>query len=128
MIKCLYAESSRHDSCIETLDRALGTGTPEIFNTDQGSQFTSVRFTDELEADGIEISMDGQGRVADNIFLERLWPSVKDEEVYLKEYATVREARSGIGTTSDFTISSVRTSLLGTRPRIGSTPVLVPQP
>jgi putative transposase len=85
------------DFCIEALHHALRTGKPEIFNTDQGSQFTSVRFTEALEASGIGISMDGRGRVFDNIFVERLWRSVKYEEVYLKEYATVREARGSIG-------------------------------
>jgi putative transposase len=84
------------DFCVEALRRGLATGKPEIFNTDQGAQFTSGSFTGVLEAEGIIISMDGRGRVYDNIFVERLWRSVKYEEVYLKEYATVREARSGI--------------------------------
>jgi len=85
------------DFCVEALRNALERGRPEIFNTDQGSQFTSGRFTGILESVGIEISMDGRGRVYDNIFVERLWRSLKCEEVYLKEYATVREARSNIG-------------------------------
>lgn len=84
------------DFCVEALKSGLSTGKPEIFNTDQGSQFTSGRFTGVLEAEGITISMDGRGRVYDNIFVERLWRSLKYEEVYLKEYATVREARSSI--------------------------------
>jgi putative transposase len=85
------------DFCVEALRRALSTAKPEIFNTDQGSQFTAGGFTGILEAGGIAISMDGRGRVYDNIFVERLWRSLKYEEVYLKEYATVREARSSIG-------------------------------
>ena len=84
------------DFCVDALGHALGTGKPEIFNTDQGSQFTSRSFTGILEAEGIMISMDGRGRVYDNIFVERLWRSVKYEEVYLKEYETVREAVSSL--------------------------------
>lgn len=84
------------DFCVEALKGGLASGKPEIFNTDQGSQFTSGSFTSVLEAAGITISMDGRGRVYDNIFVERLWRSLKYEEVYLKEYTTVTEARSGI--------------------------------
>jgi putative transposase len=83
--------------CVEALTTALGGGKPEIFNTDQGSQFTSGSFTGVLEAQGVAISMDGRGRVYDNIFVERLWRSLKYEEVYLREYGTVREARLSIG-------------------------------
>lgn len=82
--------------CLEALDRAIGKGSPEIFNTDQGSQFTSNAFTERLDGAGVKISMDGKGRVFDNIFIERLWRSVKYEEVYLKDYKTVREAESGL--------------------------------
>ena len=82
--------------CIEALKRALGRGRPEIFNSDQGSQFTSEKFTGELAGRQIAISMDGRGRCMDNIFVERLWRSLKYEEVYLKDYTSVREARSGI--------------------------------
>jgi putative transposase len=84
------------DFCIEALKRALRRGRPEIFNSDQGSQFTSEKFTGELEAKDIAISMDGRGRCLDNIFVERLWRSLKYEEVYLKDYASVTEARAGI--------------------------------
>ena len=72
-------------------------GQPEIFNTDQGSQFTSEDFTTPLRDRGIAISMDGKGRCLDNVFVERLWRSVKYEEVYLHAYADVAEARAGIG-------------------------------
>jgi putative transposase len=72
--------------CLEALDEALTHGCPTIFNSDQGSQFTSADFTGRLEGEGIRISMDGRGRVFDNIFIERLWRSVKYEEVYLNEY------------------------------------------
>lgn len=75
--------------CIEALQHALRLGRPEIFNTDQGSQFTSTAFTSILEAADIRISMDGKGRALDNIFVERLWRSVKYEDIYLKNYETV---------------------------------------
>jgi putative transposase len=79
--------------CLEALERALRHSKPEIFNTDQGPQFTSVEFTKLLESAGVKVSMDGRGRVYDNIFVERLWRSVKYEEVYLHDYLTVPEAR-----------------------------------
>ena len=82
--------------CLEALKRALRRGRPEIFNSDQGSQFTSEKFTGELVGRQIAISMDGRGRCLDNIFVERLWRSLKYEEVYLKDYASVSEARAGI--------------------------------
>ena len=82
--------------CMSALEKALVRNTPEIFNSDQGSQFTSEAFTSRLKAAGIRISWDGRGRVWDNIFIERLWRSVKYEEVYLKDYANVTEAIGGI--------------------------------
>jgi putative transposase len=82
--------------CVEALKRALRRGRPDIFNSDQGSQFTSEQFTGELAGRQIAISMDGRGRCMDNIFVERLWRSLKYEEVYLKDYASVTEARAGI--------------------------------
>ena len=82
--------------CVEALKRALRRGLPDIFNSDQGSQFTSEKFTGELAERQIAISMDGRGRCMDNIFVERLWRSLKYEEVYLKDYASVAEARAGI--------------------------------
>jgi putative transposase len=88
--------------CIEALNKALMKGTPEIFNTDQGSQFTSDAFTSILIGNSIQISMDSRGRVFDNIFIERLWRSLKYEEVYLKEYETVKEAVKGISKYFDF--------------------------
>lgn len=78
--------------CLEALDRALQVATPEIFNTDQGVQFTSREFTNRLKAADIRISWDGRGRALDNIFVERLWRSVKYEEVYIKDYQSVPEA------------------------------------
>ena len=84
--------------CIEALDEALRLhGKPEIFNTDQGSQFTTEAFTGRLKAEGIQISMDGKGRWADNVFVERLWRSLKYEHVYLHAYESVAEARGKIG-------------------------------
>lgn len=84
--------------CLAALDKALSRyGPPEIFNTDQGSQFTSAAFTGRLKDAGIRISMDGKGSWRDNVFVERLWRSVKYEEVYLKAYASVTEARRSIG-------------------------------
>jgi putative transposase len=86
------------DFCVEALEEALARyGKPEIFNTDQGCQFTSTDFTGVLERGGITISMDGKGRCMDNIFVERLWRSLKYEEVYLHAYASVAEAKAGIG-------------------------------
>jgi putative transposase len=83
--------------CVEALEEALARfGKPEIFNTDQGSQFTSAAFIGVLEQAGIQISMDGRGRWMDNVFIERLWRSLKHEDVYLKGYADGREARHGI--------------------------------
>lgn len=79
--------------CLEALETALRITTPEIFNTDQGPQFTSREFTGRLEAEGVRVSMDGRGRVYDNIFLERLWRTVKYEEVYLHEYLSAGDAR-----------------------------------
>ena len=81
---------------MEALEEALESGKPEIFNTDQGVQFTSITFTSILERSAIKISMDGRGRALDNIFVERLWRSLKYEDIYLKDYATVKEARQGI--------------------------------
>ena len=84
------------DFCIRALKRALAIGTPEIFNSDQGSQFTSLAFLKHLEEKGIQISMDGRGRAMDNAFTERLWRSLKYEEVYINDYNTVRDAKEGI--------------------------------
>lgn len=89
--------------CVEALEEALFRHRqPEIFNTDQGSQFTSDEFTGTLQHHGITISMDGKGRYMDNIFVERLWRSLKYEEVYLNAYASVAEAKAGIGSWLDF--------------------------
>lgn len=83
--------------CLAALEWALQRGRPEVFNTDQGAQFTSPAFTGRLERQGILISMDGRGRAMDNIFVERLWRTVKYEEVYLNEYAGVGEAVRNLG-------------------------------
>ena len=90
------------DFCVEALKEALGYGTPEIFNTDQGSQFTSEVFVRVLKDRGIQISMDGRGRALDNIFVERLWRSVKYENVYLKGYETIPDAEAGFKEYFDF--------------------------
>jgi putative transposase len=82
--------------CLEALDAALAISQPEIFNTDQGAQFTSVAFTGRLEQRGIAISMDGRGRALDNAFIERLWRSVKYEEVYLQEYGDADDALASL--------------------------------
>jgi putative transposase len=83
--------------CLAALEEALGRSQPDIFNTDQGVQFTSSEFVGRLQRDKIQISMDGRGRCFDNIFVERLWRSVKYEEVYLHDYETVADARTGLG-------------------------------
>jgi putative transposase len=85
------------DFCTDALQEAIARyGTPEIFNTDQGSQFTSAEFTGVLKEHGVRISMDGKGRWIDNVFVERLWRSVKYEEVYLHAYADIGQARSAL--------------------------------
>jgi putative transposase len=88
--------------CVSVLKRALGFGRPQVFNTDQGSQFTCTEFTKVLVDAGVQISMDGKGRVFDNIFSERLWRTVKVEEVYLRDYQTVTEARFNLGRYFEF--------------------------
>lgn len=89
--------------CVEALEEAMARhGKPEIFNTDQGSQFSSLEFTSVLLAAGISISMDGKGAWRDNVFVERIWRSIKYEEVYLKAYESVPEARSSISSYIDF--------------------------
>ena len=100
--------------CIEALDEALSQyGKPEIFNTDQGSQFTSEAFTGRLKDEGIKISMDGKGRWADNVFVERIWRSLKYEHVYLHAYESVGEARHKIGSYFTFYNSKRPHSSLG---------------
>ena len=89
--------------CLAALDDALARhGVPEIFNTDQGSQFTSAAFNGALVSAGIKISMDGRGRWMDNVFIERLWRSLKHEDIYLRGYADGREAKAGIANWFDF--------------------------
>jgi putative transposase len=82
--------------CLKALEIALELGKPDVFNTDQGVQFTSRSFTENLESAGVKISMDGRGRVFDNIFIERLWRTVKYEDIYLKNYITVMELNRGL--------------------------------
>jgi putative transposase len=82
--------------CLEALEEALETGKPEIFNTDQGVQYTNSSFTNILERACIRVSMDGKGRALDNIFVKRLWRSLKYEDIYLKDYQSVKEASQGI--------------------------------
>jgi putative transposase len=82
--------------CVHALQQALGVGQPEMFNTDQGAQFTARAFTTTLELAGVRISMDGRGRVFDNIFVERLWRTVKYEDIYIKDYVTVPALTTGL--------------------------------
>src|SRR5947209_699161 len=82
--------------CPEAPDEALARGRPEIFNTDQGSQFTSREYNGRLEEAGIAVSRDGRGRALDNVFVERLWRSVKYEDIYIKDYCQVNELESGL--------------------------------
>ncbi len=106
------------DFCVEAVEEALERhDAPEIFNTDQGSQFTSEAFTGLLKDNGIRISMDGRGSWRDNVFIERLWRSVKYEEVYLRAYESVREARAGLGRYFEFyNARRPHSSLGGTTP------------
>ncbi|WP_390877855.1 IS3 family transposase [Tautonia rosea] len=83
--------------CLEMLEEALGAGTPEVFNTDQGVQFTAAAFTGRLEEAGVAVSMDGRGRALDNVFVERLWRSVKYEDIYIRGYEAVPELHRGLG-------------------------------
>jgi putative transposase len=83
--------------CLDMLEEALGRGRPEVFNTDQGAQFTAQAWTSRLESAGVAVSMDGRGRCLDNIFVERLWRSVKYEDVYLRGYEAVPELERGLG-------------------------------
>lgn len=101
--------------CLEALDQALGTGQPEIFNTDQGAQFTGDAFTGRLAGAGIRISMDGRGRALDNVFVERLWRSVKYEEVDLRDYAGGAEAWQGLDRYFTFYNTARRHQSLGRR-------------
>ena len=94
--------------CQVALHHALSQGRPEIFNTDQGVQFTATDFTSILEQTQVQISMDGRGRALDNIFIERFWRSLKYEDVYLRDYPSVPELLTGLRGTYLFTISSVR--------------------
>jgi putative transposase len=82
--------------CREALEAALAHGKPEIFNTDQGAQFTAHKFTARLVEAGIRVSMDGRGRALDNVFVERLWRAVKYEDVYIRDYATVPDLHAGL--------------------------------
>lgn len=108
------------DFCVSALEEALAKyGKPDIFNTDQGSQFTSFAFTSVLRKNGIRISMDGRGRWLDNVFIERLWRSLKYENVYLNAYETGSEARTGIGRWIEFYNRLRPHSSLG-----GSTPAM----
>lgn len=84
------------DFCVESLERGLLRKKPEIFNTDQGVQFTSKEFTERLKNDGVKISMDGKGRALDNVFIERLWRSVKYEDIYLRGYESLKDVRQGL--------------------------------
>ena len=103
--------------CVSALEEALARfGRPEIFNTDQGSQFTSAAFTGTLAAAGVRISMDGRGRWMDNVFIERLWRSLKYEDIYLKGYADGREARAGIAAWIAFYNTRRPHQALGNRP------------
>jgi putative transposase len=89
--------------CTDVLEEAIAKyGCPEIFNTDQGSQFTSESFTNTLHSNGIAISMDGKGRWMDNVFIERLWKSVKYEDIYLKAYASMAEVKKGLASYFQF--------------------------
>jgi len=104
------------DFCVEALQEALDTyGKPEIFNTDQGVQFTAAAFIETLQAQGVQISMDGKGRFLDNIFIERLWRSLKYEEVFTHAYASVLEARRSIGSWINFYNDERKHQALGYR-------------
>jgi len=105
--------------CVDALEEAIYRyGKPEIFNSDQGSQFTSEAFTDVLKAHEIQISMDGRGAWRDNVFVERLWRSVKYEEVYLNAYDSMAKAKSGIGNWIEYYNHARKHQTLGTTPEL----------
>lgn len=108
--------------CQDMLEAALAIGTPAVFNTDQGVQFTAGAWVERLERAGVRVSMDGRGRCLDNVFVERLWRSVKYEDVYLRGTRRCRNWSGGWRRTSGSTTPSGRTSHSGTRPRPRSTP------
>ncbi len=101
------------DFCIEALERSLKKSCPEIFNTDQGVQFTSLCFTKRLEKEGVKISMDGKGRALDNVFIERLWRSVKYEDIYPKGYESLKELKKGLEVYFEFYNGQRRHQSLG---------------
>ena len=108
--------------CLEMLEEALRRGRPEVFNTDQGVQFTAEAFTGRLEAAGVAVSMDGRGRALDNVFVERLWRTVKYEDIYIRGYEAVPELHRGWAGTSPSTTRSGSISRWTTgrrRPSIG---------
>ena len=109
------------DFCVAALEEALSKGRPQIFNTDQGSQFTSEAFTSMLLAQGVQVSMDGRGRCMDNVFVERLWRSIKYEEVYLKAYQNGTEARTG----QNLSVSGVGFGFVATGPGESAHPARV---
>ena len=98
VLSCGLSNTLTGDFCLETLDELLTQAKPEIFNSDQGSQYTAQAFTSRLENAGVAISMDGRGRAIDNVFIERLWRSVKYEEVYLKDYTGGWDAEASLAT------------------------------
>jgi putative transposase len=102
VISWRLSNSMDADFCVEALEEALSKGRPEIFNTDQGSQFTSREFTQRLQSSDVAISMDGKGRAIDNVMIERLWRTVKYEEVYLKEYVSGTDCYQGLEAYLDY--------------------------
>jgi len=102
VISWRLSNSLESSFCVDVLNEALSQRRPKIFNTDQGVQFTSRVFTSRLEAAGVDISMDGKGRALDNVFIERLWWSVKYEHVYLHDHTTVRSLHRGLGAYLDY--------------------------
>jgi putative transposase len=101
--------------CLDMLEEALSMGKPEIFNTDQGPQFTSLAWTGRLLGAGVKVSMDGKGRCLDNVFVERLWRSVKQEEIYLMRHETVPQLEGGLGRYFEFYDTKRRHQALGYR-------------
>lgn len=97
VISWQLSNSLSSDFCVEALDNALKISIPQIFNSDQGSQFTGIDFTGRLKSANVAISMDGRGKLFDNIFIERLWRTVKYEDIYIKGYETIEQARAGLG-------------------------------
>jgi len=115
VVSWVLSNSLSVDFCLESLDIAFKIAKPEINNSDQGSQFTSEEYVEKIKLANVKVSMDGRGRVFDNIFTERLWRSLKYEEVYLKDYDSCMDAKASIDSYFNFTQNLLQSPSFGSR-------------